>query len=105
MSPWGVVERLRQSLRLLPRPLRWILVATVGCALVVTGVVFLVLPGPGLPLILLGLIVLATEFAWAEATLHRVRRGSSSATGLVRQAATRILRRPASGDPGAKMRQ
>jgi predicted lysophospholipase L1 biosynthesis ABC-type transport system permease subunit len=99
-----VLERLRQSLRILPRPIRWIVVATVGCALVVAGVVFLVLPGPGLPLILLGLLVLATEFAWAEATLHRLRRGSSSATGLVRQAATRILRRPDQGDSDAKMR-
>jgi hypothetical protein len=62
------------------------------------------LPGPGLPLILLGLLVLATEFAWAEATLHRLRRGSSSATGLVRQAATRILRRSDQGDSDAKMR-
>lgn len=98
-----MLERLRQSLRMLPRPLRWVLVATVGCALVVTGVIFLVLPGPGLPLILLGLLVLATEFAWAEATLHRLRRGSSSATGLVRQAAARVLRRPVNGDQGAKM--
>ncbi len=100
-----MLERLRQSLRLLPRPLRWILVATVGCALVVTGVVFLVLPGPGLPLILLGLLVLATEFAWAEATLHRVRRGSSSATDLVRRAATRLRKKPDQQDPDAKMHQ
>lgn len=98
------MERIRQSLRLLPRPVRWILVATVGCTLVLVGAVFLVLPGPGLPLIILGLLVLATEFAWAEATLHRIRKGSSSVTTGLRQGAARIIRRKAAEHPDAKMR-
>jgi uncharacterized protein (TIGR02611 family) len=112
VQPWSVLERLRQSLRLLPRPLRWIIVASVGCALVIVGIVFLVLPGPGLPLILLGLLVLATEFAWAEATLHRLRKSSSSVTAVVRQTATRVMRKspsatdpPDPASPDAKMRE
>jgi len=40
----------------------------------------MVLPGPGIPLLIAGLLVLATEFAWAEAILHRVRRGVSRVT-------------------------
>jgi hypothetical protein len=34
-------------------------------ALIATGTVLLVLPGPGIPLIIAGIAVLATEFAWA----------------------------------------
>lgn len=47
----------------------------------VLGLVLMVLPGPGIPLLIAGLLVLATEFAWAEAILHRVRRGVSRVTG------------------------
>lgn len=38
------------------------IIGLVGAALVVAGVVLLVLPGPGLLLVLAGLLILATEF-------------------------------------------
>jgi uncharacterized protein (TIGR02611 family) len=59
--------------RRLPHPLRWIGVASVGGALILVGIVFLVLPGPGIPLILLGLAILATEFVWAQVVLERIK--------------------------------
>jgi uncharacterized protein (TIGR02611 family) len=37
-----------------------------GWALIAAGVAMLVLPGPGLLVIIIGLGVLATEFEWAE---------------------------------------
>ena len=37
------------------------------------GILMLVLPGPGIVVILVGLAILATEFAWAEAMLIRAR--------------------------------
>jgi uncharacterized protein (TIGR02611 family) len=57
----------------LPHPLRWIFVASVGSLLVISGIVFLVLPGPGIPLIIAGLAMLATEFTWAEILLHKTK--------------------------------
>ena len=33
----------------------------------------MVLPGPGIPLIIAGLAILATEFAWAEIVLNRTK--------------------------------
>ena len=39
--------------------------------LISVGVVLIPLPGPGTPLILAGLAVLATEFAWAAAVQER----------------------------------
>jgi uncharacterized protein (TIGR02611 family) len=41
------------------------------------GVVMLVLPGPGLAVILLGLAVLATEYDWAARLLAGIRRRAS----------------------------
>lgn len=81
-------ERWETSLaawKRLPHPLRWIGVALVGATLIITGVVFLVLPGPGIPLIILGLVVLATEFAWAERRLTQLRNGSGKVWQATRE--------------------
>ncbi|CAB4938605.1 MAG: hypothetical protein F2840_03720 [Actinobacteria bacterium] len=75
--------------RRLPHPIRWIAVAVVGGATLLTGVVLLVLPGPGIPLIILGLLILASEFAWAERTLHQVRRRSAAALSTLTRRSTR----------------
>jgi hypothetical protein len=75
--------------RRLPHPLRWLLVAVTGGATLFTGLVLLVLPGPGIPLIILGLVILASEFAWAERTLHQVRRRSAAAISTVTRRSSR----------------
>ena len=48
------------------RAIRRAVVATVGASLLVAGVAMLILPGPGIVVILAGLTVLATEFHWAR---------------------------------------
>ncbi len=50
-----------------------------GFLLLVAGALMLVLPGPGLVAIGLGLALLASEFAWARELLHRLK---TEATGL-----------------------
>lgn len=72
--------------RLLPHPIRWVIVLTVGVTLVVTGLTFMVLPGPGIPLVIAGLVILASEFAWAELLLQRMRRDGGRLTqGVVQR--------------------
>ncbi len=78
-------ERITAHWKRLPHPIRWVAAASVGATLVVVGLIFMVLPGPGIPLVILGLIVLATEFAWAEAVLHRVRTHGARVAGAVRR--------------------
>ncbi len=51
---------------------RWI-VAVVGVTIAAVGVALLVLPGPGIVVIALGIGLLGTEFAWARRLLRRVR--------------------------------
>jgi L-cystine uptake protein TcyP (sodium:dicarboxylate symporter family) len=74
---------VRSTWASLPYPIRWVGVAAVGGTLVFAGLVLMVLPGPGIPLLILGLLVLATEFVWAQRTLHLVRRQSQSALSTV----------------------
>lgn len=53
--------------------MRKIAVTVVGILLLVAGAAALVLPGPGLLLLLAGLVVLATEFDWAARRVDAVR--------------------------------
>ena len=66
-------EKLHDSWKHLPHPIRWVVVATIGGTLLVLGITFLLIPGPGLPLIIAGLAVLASEFAWAQFMLGKLR--------------------------------
>ena len=42
------------------------MVFVAGVAVLLAGPAMLALPGPGVLVIILGLVILATEFAWAE---------------------------------------
>lgn len=53
---------------------RKIVVFVVGCTVLALGVVMLVTPGPGWATIFGGLVILATEFAWARWMLKVARR-------------------------------
>ena len=68
-----VNDRLRRWLAPLPAPLRRILILLIGSTVVIFGVLLLVLPGPGILVIIVALAILATEFAWAEALLVQAR--------------------------------
>lgn len=80
---------LNAQWRRLPHPMRWVGVALVGGTLIAVGVVLLVLPGPGLVLIALGVAVLATEFAWAESILERMKKAGTAAADTARRAINR----------------
>lgn len=67
----------------LRRIARRLLVTLAGAALLVLGTVLLVLPGPGVLVLVAGLAVLATEFTWAERPLRAARSWASKATRKV----------------------
>jgi uncharacterized protein (TIGR02611 family) len=48
-----------------------LVLAVAGFTVLLLGVALLVLPGPGLVVIVVGLTILALEFAWAERMLER----------------------------------
>jgi len=70
---WMHRLRARLGWNLLPKILRRILVGVVGGTIVLIGVALLVLPGPAFLVIPLGLLILASEFAWARRLLRRAK--------------------------------
>ncbi len=52
---------------------RKLVIGVIGGTVVIAGIAMLVLPGPAIVVIPLGLAILATEFVWAKRLLSRVR--------------------------------
>jgi len=75
---------------------RKVAIGLIGTAVTAIGVAMLVLPGPGILVVLLGLAILAVEFAWARSVQRRVR-GESSRTAARARARARLRRRRARG--------
>jgi uncharacterized protein (TIGR02611 family) len=59
------------------------IILVVGLTLLGLGVFFLLFPGPGWAVIIVGLIILATEYAWAKSLLDPVKEFSSRIARLV----------------------
>ena len=55
-----------------------LIVLVVGLTLIGLGLFFLLFPGPGWATLILGLIVLASEYSWANRLLHPVKRFTSA---------------------------
>jgi uncharacterized protein (TIGR02611 family) len=105
-------------LRFIWRSSRRAAVFVVGVALLAVGLIMFVTPGPGIVLVVGGLAVLATEFAWAEHLLDKAKSqaaragqasqkvpGVARVTTTVGNAARRLWpgrrRRPEPGPDGA----
>ena len=69
VASWGVARK--------------VVVAVLGTTVLALGVALIVLPGPAVVVVPLGLAILGTEFLWARRLLQRLRAG-----------ANRALRRP-----------
>jgi len=63
--------------------------ALAGGALVLAGLVMLVVPGPGVLVILAGLAILASEYVWAQRALNVAKRTASRAKDRAKRAARR----------------
>jgi hypothetical protein len=85
----SVAERFsfaKRVWRAAPKSVRRSIVLVVGVTLLLLGAALVVLPGPfTLPLVIAGLAVLATEFAWAEQLLTSGRTRVRRATATVRR--------------------
>ncbi|MGP4030270.1 TIGR02611 family protein [Actinomadura sp. 3N407] len=54
-------------------------VFAIGSTVLIGGLIMMVTPGPGLVGIVVGLAILATEFAWAQRALHRAKTAADRA--------------------------
>lgn len=73
-----------EIVRFIGRSSKRIAVTVVGGAFVLAGLAMLVLPGPGIVVVVLGFAILGTEYAWAASTLERAKRATAQAGTLAR---------------------
>ena len=73
--------RLEQT----PRVIRKVVVAVIGTTVLLIGIALLVLPGPAIIVIPIGLGILASEFIWARRAIKRgrifIKRAKRAVTG------------------------
>jgi uncharacterized protein (TIGR02611 family) len=84
-APPSVAVRLRRFREALRRnrglDTAWrVMVFAIGVTLVIAGVIMFVIPGPGWATVILGLIVLASEFGWANRALTPVKDAAKRAS-------------------------
>jgi uncharacterized protein (TIGR02611 family) len=92
------ISRPHQIARVIWRIGKRLVITLVGFAVVVAGVVMLVVPGPGLLVIIAGLAILATEFVWAERALKKARQKAEQGVSAAKGALSR-KKSPPSTDP------
>ncbi len=74
------------------RSARKVVVLIVGVAVVLAGIALLALPGPGMLVIIVGLLILSTEFAWAQRWLdYAVERAAGATTKVQGSKSGRIM--------------
>lgn len=66
------------------RAARRIAIAIIGTTVVLLGVAMLVLPGPGILTIILGLMLLGVEFAFARRWVERIKKKTGQAVDYAR---------------------
>lgn len=62
-----------------------ILIFLLGAIVIALGLVMLPLPGPGFPIIVVGVAILALEFAWAKIWMRIIKKEFNDATTKVGQ--------------------
>jgi uncharacterized protein (TIGR02611 family) len=82
-----------EVVRFIFRSAKRVAVTVVGAALVLAGLAMLVLPGPGIIVVVIGFAVLGTEYAWAAAMLDRTKRTAERAGQMAKGAAGAVGRK------------
>lgn len=77
----SAIRRAIAGFKMVPAPLRKLIVGVIGGTIVLIGIAMIVLPGPAFIVIPVGLGILATEFAWARSTVRRAREMIAKARG------------------------
>jgi tellurite resistance protein TerC len=72
------------AMQTLEQAKRWLKII-VGFTLLGIGVAMLVLPGPGIVTIALGLTILSVEFVWARRLLEHIKRRAAAARDALRR--------------------
>ena len=83
------------------RSAKRLVIGVIGGTIALFGIVLLVFPGPGIPVLIAGLAILATEFIWAQRLLKQVKQKASDAIHKARNGfrrAPEIAEKPAEAE-------
>jgi uncharacterized protein (TIGR02611 family) len=83
------------TVRFISRNGKRIAATVIGLVLVLAGLAMMVLPGPGILVLIAGLAVLATEYVWAQRALNLARLKAEQARN------TLLRRKPPEGGGGS----
>jgi uncharacterized protein (TIGR02611 family) len=72
-----------KPLEIVIKGLKRVTVFVFGTGVVGLGLILIPLPGPGLLVVVLGLAILATEFAWAQTALEIAQRRAKQSRNMV----------------------
>lgn len=78
-----LVPSVREVFRFIGRSARRVAVTVVGFGMVALGLAMLVLPGPGIVVVVAGFAVLAIEYVWAATALERAKALGSAAKNKI----------------------
>jgi tellurite resistance protein TerC len=76
VQSWQTTDAEPKATAPAPRGFGLVLALAAGWMLVLLGIVFLVAPGPGIPLLVAGLALLARRYHWARRILRRLNEGT-----------------------------
>lgn len=82
LNIWQKPWRNETSLELFSRTKRVILIV-IGMTVLLFGVTLLVLPGPAIIVIPVGLAILGSEVAWAKHLLNKIKAGKDKISSLI----------------------
>ncbi len=77
--------RLTANWRMLPAPLRKLIVLVIGGTVVLIGIAMVFTPGPSMLVIPAGLAILSIEFVWAQRLLARYKVTATRVVGVFRR--------------------
>jgi uncharacterized protein (TIGR02611 family) len=81
---YSIAESWNKAKHVVPTPIRMITIFILGLSVLLVGVVLLVLPGPGILFIFVGLAILASEFAWAASMLRHSKKAGNGALDKIK---------------------
>lgn len=79
------MEGVKTVVRFMLRNSKRLAISVAGFAILGLGLVLLVTPGPGLLVVIAGLAILASEYAWAQRALSSARERANNAARAVKK--------------------
>ena len=71
MSP--IVDEIEELAETTLRQAKRLIILVIGSTVLVAGAALLILPGPGIPIVIIGLMILGMEFVWARKWLEKIK--------------------------------